>query len=100
MLLPLLKAEATQFSGCEFLPVTAVATPVAGRVKIPRMVPVPTTSSPVAGAAVLMPILAVGDTPVWNTAELPIVAAPVKSNSPNSLASSAPRRTRGSSSSP
>ena len=36
-------------------------------------------SNAVVGALVLMPIFAVGEVPDWNMAELPTVAAPVKS---------------------
>ena len=75
----LLKVEAFNAIAWDLSPADAVAVPVAGRANGPRNVLAPTTSSAVAGADVLMPIFAVGDAPDWKTAELPIVAAPVKS---------------------
>ena len=65
----LLNTEAIKSCGCEFLPVADVATPVAGKVKIPRTVPAPLTSRAVPGVDVLMPILAVAPLPVWVSAE-------------------------------
>src|SRR5579864_1878745 len=65
----LLNDEATKFSSCEFLPVTAVAAPDAGSVKGPRTAAEPCTSSVTPGVAVLIPIFAVAPEPVWLMAE-------------------------------
>lgn len=66
----LLKAEAARFSGCEFLPAVAVALPVLGRLRVPRMVAPPLTSKVEAGVAVLIPIFAALPVPDWNSTEL------------------------------
>lgn len=79
MLVVLLNTDAFRSIACDLLPADDVVVPTAVRVNRPRIVPWPTTSRAVAGVFVLMPILAFGDVPDWNTAELPIVAAPVKS---------------------
>src|SRR6516164_6046613 len=54
----LLNEEARRLAGCEFFPVEDVADPVAGRVKVPRTVPAPLTSSVEAGVVVFKPTLA------------------------------------------
>jgi hypothetical protein len=55
----LLNAEADKSSGWESKPLLAVAVPVAGKLRVPRKVEAPLTSSVVAGVVVLIPILAV-----------------------------------------
>lgn len=59
----LLYADATIVMGCEFLPAVAVATPVAGRLSVPRTVLPPLMSNVVAGVVVPMPTLAVAPVP-------------------------------------
>ena len=59
VLVPLLNTEAPNCKGWESSPAVAVAVPMAGKANVPRTVPAPSTSSVVAGAVVLMPILAV-----------------------------------------
>src|SRR5258708_21285533 len=51
--------------------------PVAGRLKRPRTVLDPFTSSALPGVVVLIPTLAVLPVPDWNSTELPMVAVPV-----------------------
>ena len=75
-----MNADAFRSMGWEFLPAVAVAVPVDGRVNEPRRLVLPATSRAAAGVVVLIPILAVGDDPVWNTAELPTVDAVRKSD--------------------
>jgi hypothetical protein len=69
----LLKADAVSVLGCEFFPPLAVAVPVAGKLRLPRTVALPFTSSVLAGVLVLMPIFAVLPDPDWNKTELPRV---------------------------
>ncbi len=54
-----MNAEAMNVVGCEFFPEVAVAVPVAGKLKLPRTVSAPFTSSVVDGVIVLMPTFAV-----------------------------------------
>src|SRR5215471_15250481 len=63
-LMLLLKAEACKLAGCEFLPADDVAVPVAGRLRVPRTVPAPLTSSVEAGVVVFKPTLAVLPVPL------------------------------------
>jgi hypothetical protein len=60
----LLYTEAVNVSGCEFFPAVAVAAPVAGKLKFPRTVPPPFTSSVLAGFVVLIPTFAVEPLPL------------------------------------
>src|SRR5277367_5925530 len=65
------------FRGWERLPPAAEAMPLEGIVSCPLMLAVPVPSRAALGALLLIPILAVGDEPVWKTAEFPMVAAAV-----------------------
>ena len=51
-------------AGWEFVPVVAVAVPVAGKLKLPLTVSPPFRSSVLTGVVVLMPILAVLPVPL------------------------------------
>jgi hypothetical protein len=61
--MPLLNTEATIKSACEFFPPVDVAVPVEGKLKVPRTVAAPLTSSVDPGVVVPMPTFAVAPVP-------------------------------------
>src|ERR1043166_2932757 len=72
-LVPPLNEEAVCSDTCEFLPPVAVAVPVAGRLNVPRIVPLPFTSRVLIGVLVFTPIFAELPVPDWNRTEFPSV---------------------------
>ena len=59
----LLNTDEVKVTVCEFFPAVAVAVPVVGRLKFPRTVAPPFTSSGVTGVVVFTPIFAVAPVP-------------------------------------